>query len=296
MYFALRDELWSYLEHVTDKFELGPRIRFETEVESALYHAWYRMRLGWTFSDRMHPALQKDPSWPHPDRSLNAINDAQRTYFTQYIESELGDRTELLDLVVPPYPPFGKRMLLDNGWYRMLRNDRVLLVADPVVEIGPDRIITENGNEHPADVLVLATGFDVLRFLTSFEARGRSGRSLREVWDDDDARAFLGLAIPDFPNFFCLYGPNTQPGAGGSLIFVIEMQMRLHHGHAAEDGSPEDRRCGMPPGRPRRVQRAHRSSPREHGLDPQRDADLLSERARPRPRELSVSQTSTCSR
>ena len=194
--------------------------------EVPLYQAWYRMRLGWTFNDRIHPALQKDPSWHHPDRSLNALNDAHRAYFTQYIESELGDRTELIDVVVPSYPPFGKRMLLDNGWYRMLRNPRVELVTDAVSEIGPDRVITQDGTEHPADVLVLATGFDVLRFLTAFEAHGRSGRSLREVWDDDDARAYLGLAMPDFPNFFCLYGPNTQPGHGGSLIFVIEMQMR----------------------------------------------------------------------
>jgi 4-hydroxyacetophenone monooxygenase len=193
--------------------------------EVPLYQAWYRMRLGWTFNDRIHPALQKDPSWPHPDRSLNAINDGHRAYFTQYVESELGERQELLEHVLPSYPPFGKRMLMDNGWYRMLRNERVELVADPIVEILPDRVVIEDGREYKADVLVLATGFDVLNFLTSFEARGRSGRSLREVWDDD-AKAYLGLAIPDFPNFFCLYGPNTQPGHGGSLIFVIEMQMR----------------------------------------------------------------------
>jgi 4-hydroxyacetophenone monooxygenase len=115
---------------------------------------------------------------------------------------------------------------MDNGWYRMLTNDHVELVTDPITEIGTDRIITEDGTEYEADVLVIATGFDVIRFLTSFEARGRSGRTLREVWDDDDARAYLGLAVPDFPNFFCLYGPNTQPGHGGSLIFVVEMQMR----------------------------------------------------------------------
>jgi 4-hydroxyacetophenone monooxygenase len=114
---------------------------------------------------------------------------------------------------------------MDNGWYRMLRNDRVELVAHPIREIGPDRVITDDGREYEIDVLVIATGFDVIRFLTSFEARGRAGRSLREVWDDDDARAYLGLAVPDFPNFFCLYGPNTQPGHGGSLIFVVEMQM-----------------------------------------------------------------------
>jgi len=194
--------------------------------EVPLYRLWYRLRLGWMFGDRAHAALQKDPNWPEASRSLNKINDSHRAYFTRYIVSELGDRTELLDQVVPKYPPYGKRMLLDNGWYRMLRNERVKLVSDPIAEILPDRIVTKDGSEYPADILVIATGFDVIRFLSSFEARGRSGRSLREVWDDDDARAYLGLAIPDFPNFFCLYGPNLQPGHGGSIMFVIEMQMR----------------------------------------------------------------------
>jgi 4-hydroxyacetophenone monooxygenase len=194
--------------------------------EVSLYRLWYRLRLGWTFGDRLHSALQKDPNWPEARRSLNRINDSHRASFTRYIESELGDRTDLLDKVLPEYPPFGKRMLLDNGWYRMLRNERVQLVSDPIAEILPEKIITEDGSEYPADILVIATGFDVLRFLTSFEARGRSGRSLREVWEDDNARAYLGTVIPDFPNFFCLYGPNLQPGHGGSIMFVIEMQMR----------------------------------------------------------------------
>jgi 4-hydroxyacetophenone monooxygenase len=194
--------------------------------EVPLYRIWYRLRLGWTFGDRLHSALQKDPAWEHPDRSMNKANDSHRGYFTQYIATELGDRTELLDKVVPTYPPFGKRMLMDNGWYRMLRNEKVKLVSNPIAEIATDRIITKDGTEYVADVLVIATGFDVLRFLTAFEVRGRSGSTLREVWNDDDARAYLGLAMPDFPNFFCLYGPNLQPGHGGSLIFVVEMQMR----------------------------------------------------------------------
>jgi 4-hydroxyacetophenone monooxygenase len=194
--------------------------------ELPLYRTWYRLRLGWTFGDRVHATLQKDPDWPYADRSLNKANDSHRGYFTQYILSEIGDRTDLLDKVVPNYPPFGKRMLMDNGWYRMLRNDKVELVSNPIAEIGPDRLMTEDGTEYEADVLILATGFDVLRFLTSFEARGRSGRGLREVWDDDNARAYLGLTVPDFPNFFCLYGPNLQPGHGGSFMFIAEMQVR----------------------------------------------------------------------
>ena len=53
--------------------------------EVPLYRAWYRVRLGWTFNDRVHPALQKDPTWAHPERSLNATNDAHREFFTKYI-------------------------------------------------------------------------------------------------------------------------------------------------------------------------------------------------------------------
>jgi 4-hydroxyacetophenone monooxygenase len=195
--------------------------------EVPLYQAWYRVRLGWTFNDRIHTALQKDPGWPHPERSLNAQNDAHRAYFTQYVKEELGERADdLLETVLPTYPPFGKRMLMDNGWYRMLRNPNVHLVTDRVERIDGNRLIAADGSVTEADVLIIATGFDVLRFITTFDAVGRSGRTLREVWDDDNAKAYMGTTIPDFPNFFTLYGPNLQPGHGGSLIFVVEMQMR----------------------------------------------------------------------
>ena len=194
--------------------------------EMPIYQSWYRVRLGWTFNDRIHSALQKDPNWEHPDRSLNAANDGHRAYFTEYIKTELGERVDLLDQVLPKFPPFGKRMLMDNGWYRMLRNPKVNLVDSHVTKIEPHALIDENGTAHETDVLLLATGFDVLRFITTFEATGRSGRSLREVWEDDNAKAYMGTAIPDFPNFFTLYGPNLQPGHGGSLIFVVEMQVR----------------------------------------------------------------------
>ena len=195
--------------------------------EVPLYRDWYRVRLGWTFNDRIHSALQKDPSWDHPERSLNATNDAHREFFTQYVASELGDRAdELMPKVLPTYPPFGKRMLMDNGWYRMLRNPNVSLVDDRIARIETNRIVTENGTEREADVLVLATGFDVLRLVNTYQAVGRSGRTLRQAWEDDNAKAYLGTVVPEFPNYFILYGPNLQPGHGGSLIFVVEMQVR----------------------------------------------------------------------
>jgi 4-hydroxyacetophenone monooxygenase len=194
--------------------------------EVPLYRMWYRLRLGWTFNDRLHSALQKDPGWDHPERSLNAINDAHREYFTRYVVSELGERAEeLLPKVLPTYPPYGKRMLMDNGWFRMLRKRHVRLVTEKIREVTPHGVVTADGVEYGADVLVLATGFDVLRFVNTYDVTGRGGRSLREAWADTDCRAYLGMAVPGFPNFFTLYGPNTQPGHGGSLIFVVEQQI-----------------------------------------------------------------------
>ncbi len=102
--------------------------------------------VGWTFNDRLHRTLQKDPAWEHASRSLNAINDSHREYFTQYALAELGDRADdLADKVVPTYPPYGKRMLMDNGWYRMLRNPKVTLVDEPITEVTEHSVVTESG-------------------------------------------------------------------------------------------------------------------------------------------------------
>lgn len=193
--------------------------------EVPLYHAWYRARLSWTFNDKLHSSLRKDPEWPHSDRSVNKFNDRFRMFLTSYIESELAGREDLIPSVLPTYPPLGKRLLLDNGWYRTLRRDNVRLVSDRLTEITADGVLTAGGEHIPADVLVFATGFDVVTFLSTLDVVGRSGRTLREIWNHDDAAAYLGLAVPDFPNFFVLYGPNTQTGHGGSLIGLVEAQM-----------------------------------------------------------------------
>jgi 4-hydroxyacetophenone monooxygenase len=190
-----------------------------------LYQWWYRTRLHWTFNDRLHASLQRDPNWPNADRSLNATNDAHRRYFVRYIEAELGDRHDLVSKVVPNYPPYGKRILLDNGWYRTLLRDNVELVAEPLNRVSGNSLFTESGEEHRASTLIMATGFDVVHFLSTIDIHGRGGRRIADVWDGDDGRAYLGCAVPGFPNMFCLYGPNTQPGHGGSIIWSIEAQV-----------------------------------------------------------------------
>jgi 4-hydroxyacetophenone monooxygenase len=190
------------------------------------YRAWYRFRLAWTFNDKAHASLQVDPTWSHPERSINAINDGHRSYFERYLRDELDGRPDLIEKALPTYPPFGKRMLLDNGWFRALRNPSVELVTDPVARISATGVVTSDGVDRPADIIVFATGFEARRMVGQYEIRGSAGQSLREVWGEENAFAYLGMTVPGFPNFFLMYGPNTNLGHGGSYIWIGECQIR----------------------------------------------------------------------
>jgi 4-hydroxyacetophenone monooxygenase len=190
------------------------------------YRGWYRARLAWNFNDRVHPSLQVDPDWEHPEQSVNAINDGHRRVFTRYLEAELAGRPDLVAKSLPDYPPFGKRMLLDNGWYRALRHDDVDLVTEGVAAITPTGVRGSGGTEVEVDVVVLATGFHTHRYLWPMEIRGRSGATLAGSWGAEDARAHLGISVPDFPNLFLTCGPGTVLGHGGSYITIAECQVR----------------------------------------------------------------------
>lgn len=204
---------------------IGPELRQLLE-SCPLYFAWYWARLFWQFGDKVIEALRVDPQWEHPERSVNARNDAHRAYFARYIETFLSDRPDLLEKVVPTYPPYGKRILLDNGWYDALKRDNVTLIAEGVSAVGEHSVTTESGTEVGGfDVLIWATGFDVARFLASFDVIGRDGLTIRQAWDDDNPRAYLGVTVPQFPNLFMLGGPNTFPGSG-SFTYFNEIQMK----------------------------------------------------------------------
>lgn len=190
------------------------------------YRGWYRARLSWIFNDKVHPSLQIDPDWPEPKASINATNHGHRQFYERYLRGKLGDRDDLIAKSLPDYPPFGKRMLLDNGWYDMLRRPQVDLVTEGAAAVTPTGLVDTAGVEREFDVVVLATGFQSVRFLHPMEVVGRSGRSTREVWGEVDARAYLGMTVPDFPNLFIMTGPNTALGHGGSFITILECQVR----------------------------------------------------------------------
>jgi 4-hydroxyacetophenone monooxygenase len=190
------------------------------------YLRWYRFQLFWGFADGLHAALTVDPDWPQPESALNALNDKHRRFMLRHMREELADRPDLLEKVVPDYPAYGKRILIDNHWFRMLKRDNVDLVTDAIDGIEPRGLRMRDGRLWEADTLVLATGFKVTQMLGPMQIFGRHGSELHEVWGDDDARAYLGLTVPGFPNFFILTGPNTGLAHGGNQIFMTECSVR----------------------------------------------------------------------
>lgn len=190
------------------------------------YGRWYRFQLFWAFADGIYSALQVDPDWHDPGRSINAVNNRHRLFMERYAMSELGPDSSLLDKVIPGYPPYGKRILIDNHWYRMLKRRTVSLVTEPVDHIEANAVVAKDGTSWPADVIVYATGFLASKVLSPMVIKGVGGKEIHDAWGPDDAKAYLGVAVPGFPNFFMMMGPNTGLAHGGNAIFMTECQVR----------------------------------------------------------------------
>ncbi|MDP9166694.1 MAG: NAD(P)/FAD-dependent oxidoreductase [Actinomycetota bacterium] len=208
---------------------VGPGVQWALR-HLPFYGRWYRFLLFWPGCDKGLEAARVDPDYPDQQRAVSEINDMARIVFTEWITSQIGDDPELAAKVVPDYPATGKRTLQDNGsWLSTLTRDDVDLVRTPIDHIDDGGVVTADGVRHPADVIVYATGFHATEVLWPMQITGRDGRDLRELWGERPA-AYLGIAVPGFPNFFCMYGPGTNLASGGSLIFHSECQMRYISG------------------------------------------------------------------
>jgi 4-hydroxyacetophenone monooxygenase len=206
------------------------------------YAQWYRFWLIWMLTDGLYPMVQADPAWNGPSHSVSMVNDQIRTLLAGLIQQQVGDNSDLAGKVIPEYPLGGKRSVRDNGvWISTLKRNNVHLITDPIAEITAAGVKTKNGKEYAADVLIYGTGFTASKFLSPMKFKGRGGRDLHEQWSGD-ARAYLGITVPGFPNLFLMYGPNTNIVVNGSIIFFSECEMRyilgaiemmLRNGYAA---------------------------------------------------------------
>jgi 4-hydroxyacetophenone monooxygenase len=194
------------------------------------YAKWYRFWLWWMLTDGIYEFVKSDPDWTARKDSVGAQNDMLREMLSQYTISQLEGRPDLQAAAVPSYPPGGKRSVRDNGvWLAALKRPNVETVTDGIAEITPTGLKTRDGRTFDVDVIIYGTGFTASQFLEPMKFKGKGGVDLHEQWNGD-ARAYLGITVPNFPNLFIMYGPNTNIVVNGSIIFFSECEIRYIQG------------------------------------------------------------------
>jgi cation diffusion facilitator CzcD-associated flavoprotein CzcO len=137
----------------------------------------------------------------------------------RHLRNQVADR-ELRRRLTPAYTLGCKRITMSNTYHRALTQPNAELVTDGIAEVRANSIVTADGVEREIDTIILGTGFRVFDNPGLSEIRGRGGRTLDEVWDGSP-RAYLGTAVPGFPNLFLLVGPNSA-GGYNSIVFTSE--------------------------------------------------------------------------
>ena len=209
-----------------DYFSEVPRGKHWLLRHVPFYAKWYRFKVFWTGAEGMLAAARADEGWNRPEESVGEASQAARDMILENLVAELDGREDLIEKCTPNYPPFAKRMLIDDGKYlRTLRRNNVSLITDSIDQITPKGIRTADGTEHEFDVLIYGTGFKASQFLFPMKVYGLGGVELQDKWDGDP-QAYKGVTVPGFPNLFCTYGPNTNIVVNGSIVFFSECEVR----------------------------------------------------------------------
>ena len=183
-----------------------------TEFSNPVRRRQERLRLKWLLEKNI---------WGGRIFVVDTKENAARTQLClDYIARIFEDRPDLQEAVTPRYPYPGKRPIFASTFYPALKEPNVELVPKAVASMTPTGIVDVDGVEREIDVLVMATGFQPANYLARLEVVGRTGRTLREYWADEP-HGFLGITVPEFPNFFILYGPGTN---GGEIVTMLESQ------------------------------------------------------------------------
>lgn len=166
---------------------------------------------------RREKAQYRNSTW-RPGTPQNAAAEAAAR---AYIQQVFGERPDLAEAVTPRYAFGGKRPVLSDAFYPALLEPNVELVPRSVARVTESGVVDSDGRSHDVDVLITATGFHT-DFSFNFDVITRDGTKLTDLWKGEPY-AFLGLMVPGVPNFFMMYGPNTN---GGAIVTHLEAQAR----------------------------------------------------------------------
>lgn len=142
-----------------------------------------------------------------------------RKLFTMDMKKRLSTKPVVAEGLIPDFPPICKRLTPGPGYLEALSADNVETIRTPIERVNRTSIVTSDGQEHPVDVIVCATGFDTT-FLGTFPIYGRGGIHLQDKRQDRHC-SYLSLSVDEFPNFFQSIGPNGGLG-NGNLIIMLE--------------------------------------------------------------------------
>ncbi len=201
-----------HLYQRTPQYVMPKIVRDDASVAdgSRLAHAYQRLRLFMTFEKAGRR------------RGSDKLVAQSQQAFLNHLAAKVAD-PELRAKLTPAYRWGCKRVLQSNDWYDALVRDNVEVVTAPIAAIDAAGVRTADGTLRPADVVIYGTGFTPTDYLTPMRVTGAGGRTLSEAWRGG-AEAYLGLTVSGFPNFFMMYGPNTNTVT--SIIFMLENQAR----------------------------------------------------------------------
>ena len=189
------------------------------------YQEWFRLKTYWYASDNLYDIPRIDPEWQKTHVSSSPANDQLMQVCLAYLDRKLGDRADLKQKLTPDFPPFAKRIVKDPGYFDALRRENVELLTGTIESFGAEGVTVTGGFDVDCDVVIYATGFSV-DFLSTLDITGRDNLRLNNVWQSGlDPRAYLGVSIPGFPNFFTTAGPNSAPNHGGGHNLTSEEQV-----------------------------------------------------------------------
>ena len=189
------------------------------------YSNYVRFRIGALMSPEVAKlGVSIDPDFVDPHaRSL--VNKYTRDMCVDFATRKLGSRPDLLEKMIPKFPPMASRPIRvdsDYSVYDALMRDNVSLMTDGIDRIMPKGIVT-GGVEYELDIIAFATGFKANDYLWPMEVRGRGGVRIEDVWAKDGPRAYLGAMVTGFPNLFMCYGPNSNNFGGFTVVDLLEL-------------------------------------------------------------------------
>ena len=194
---------------------------------------WIAPRFDFPFTPEQHEEFER-----HPEAALKLRDEAFDAYESSSFDADAAQTREATELarsylarkvtdpelrakLTPDYPAGCKRPLMSREWYPTFALPNVRLETTGIAELTERGVRTVDGVEHRVDTVIYGTGFKAADYLDSIDVYGTAGRHLRDDWRGG-AEAYLGTLVTGYPNFFMLYGPNTN--GVNSIIYIHEIQ------------------------------------------------------------------------